>query len=465
MTGSIERVQRAFEAFCALAPQPSWLDPIRQRAVQQLVQAGFPGQGDERWKYTRLTPLVESSFRFPFEFSKDAPMPAAAGLHPYPSDWIRLVFVNGRWSAADSVIPPLGSGIRLTRLSQSLARPSDPSTRPPKNFGGLAQDFASAGLHDLRTTLGQVSAVGGDALTWLNTAFMEDGLSLSIDAGVTCSVPIHVIYVGSGAPAPILVQPRNWIHLGRGSSAVLVESHMASSDSAHWTNAVSEMILQEGAGLTHYQVQSDLGKSSVTTSAYIRQGRDSRYQGWTIALGAALARHQVHVTLDAPGGTCVMNGLYVLTDRQHVDFQTLIDHAHPNGKSRQVYKGILDGRSRAAFNGRIIVRQDAQQTDAQQINKNLLLSDGAVVDTKPQLEILADDVKCTHGAAVGQLDPEAMFYLKSRGVGQARARQILTHGFVNDLVSAMELEPIRARMDHWVAQQLGESEWVEEVSP
>ena len=252
--------------------------------------------------------------------------------------------------------------------------------------------------------------------------------------------------------------------LGAGSQATVIETWAGLSDEVYFTNAVTEVVLGDNAQLDHYKLQEEGARAFHIALTQVQHGRDSRFNSHSVALGAALARNDVRALFAREGSECTLNGLYMATGKKHLDNRTLIDHQSPRCTSRELYKGVLDGQSRGVFSGRVLVRHDAQKTDASQTNKNLLLSDEAVVDTKPQLEIFADDVKCAHGAAVGQLDEDALFYLRSRGIGQEAAKSLLTYAFASEMVNLIPLAPLRARVRELVTSRLPEWEKLKEVA-
>jgi Fe-S cluster assembly protein SufD len=275
--------------------------------------------------------------------------------------------------------------------------------------------------------------------------------------------PIHLLFVSTAHGKPTLSQPRNLIVLGVGSQATVIETWAGLSDEVYFTNAVTEVVLGDNARLDHYKLQGEAAGAFHIALTQVQQGRDSRFNSHSVALGAALARNDLRALFASQGSECTLNGLYMATGKQHLDNRTLIDHQSPRCTSRELYKGVLDGQSRGVFSGRVLVRHDAQKTDASQTNKNLLLSDEAVVDTKPQLEIFADDVKCAHGAAVGQLDEDALFYLRSRGIDQEAAKGLLTYAFASEMVNLIPLAPLRERVRELVASRLPAWEKLKEV--
>jgi Fe-S cluster assembly protein SufD len=389
-------------------PGGARLKRTRQAAIDRFAALGFPTTHNEEWKYTSLAPYLKTNYR------PALAAPLAAGL-PRAT----LVFVNGRFAPGLSTGRDL-PGLKLSSLKDALAR--------------------DAALED---RIGAAAAFEQNALAALNTAMFEDGAFLEIAAGAVIETPIELLFVSTGA-APVAAWSRNLILAGRDSQAQVVESYRGTGEC--FTSAVTEVFAADGAVFEHYKLQEESESALHFGLLAVRQGANSNFVSHNIALGAALARNEIAVILDGEGADSKLNGLYLTTGRQHIDNYTTLDHAQPHTTSHELYKGVLDGKSQAAFHGRIIVRPEAQKTDAIQRNKNLLLSDGAVINTKPQLEIYADDVKCTHGATVGQVDPDAVFYLRSRGIALEQARKLLTYAFTSEMTSAMKVASVRERL-------------------
>ena len=427
-----ETYQRQFEAFAANGGRegPSWLPGMRRAAMDQFVRVGFPTPRDEEWRFTPVAPIAQA------EFSPAAPTRvASAVLTPYRfghAEWPQLVFVNGKFAPEHSKIPALPSGVRVASLAAALA--DDPRV---------------VEAHLSRYARPDVSAFAA-----LNTAFMRDGGFVHVPAGVVLEQPIHLLFVstpGSSGAA----HPRNLIVVERGARASIVESYVGLEGAgAYLTNAVTEVFSGEDAWTEHTRLQRESEQAYHIGLTHVAQARGSHYRSFTLAVGAAISRHNLDVQLTAPGIETLMYGLYLARGEQVVDNHTAIFHDHPNCNSWEVYKGILEGRARAVFNGKVFVKPEAQKTDAKQTNRNLLLSPDAKVDTKPQLEIFADDVKCTHGATVGFLDPGAQFYLRSRGIPPDAARRLLTYAFAAEVVNEVALEPVRTELDRLVRARL-----------
>ena len=437
------------ESFARLGEPPARggrIGLLRQAAFARFAELGLPTLKDEEWKYTSLAPLARIDFTPPAAQATPArvtheQLDLLAGGPPGDGA-VRLVFLDGRYKPELSSRAASADGTFIGSLAAAIAE------RPELVDRELARH---ADHHH-------------DALTALNTAFIEDGAFIYLAAGAELRGPIHLLFISTATGKPTLSQPRNLILLGEGSRATLVESYAGLSDEIYFTNAVTEVVLGENSHLDHYKLQEESARAFHIALTQVRHGRHSGFTSHSVALGAALARNEVRVLLASEGSECTLNGLYMATGKQHLDNRTLIDHQAPRCTSRELYKGVLDGQSRGVFSGRVLVRHDAQKTDASQTNKNLLLSDEALVDTKPQLEIFADDVKCAHGAAVGQLDEDALFYLRSRGIGLEAAKSLLTYAFASEMVNLIPLGPLRARVRDLVTSRLPEWEKLKEAA-
>ena len=392
---------------------------------------GFPTTKNEDWHFTSVAPIAERTFR-----------PAAAGgviergdidrFNFGQSGWRTVVFVNGAFSKDLSSDAPLGDQVRVTSLASSI----------------------KAGTAGIDRYIGKIATFEQHAFTALNTAFMNDGAFIEIGADAVVEQPIHLLFFSDGEGVS---HPRNLIVTGRHSRATVIESYVSLGNSAYFTNAVTEISLGEGSHLDHYKLQRESESAFHVGTVQVREERDSQLHSFSLAVGGSLARTNIYTSLDGDAATCTLNGLYLTDGAQHVDNQTSIEHIAPNCPSHELYKGVLDGRSHGVFNGKVYVHPEAQKTDGKQSNNNLLLSPTARVDTKPQLEIFADDVKCTHGATVGRLDELAMFYLNSRGIGPETARILLTYAFAADVLETIELEPLRVELEKMVLARFVET--------
>ena len=411
---------------------PAWLTEARLAACGWVAEHGFPTLKDEDWRYTRLGPILD----IPFE-------PAAAGVgHRLSSSAIdalaadlcgtRLVFVNGHFAPELSWLAELPEGATVTNLASVLAEEAERLeplfSRPP-------------GPHH-------------HAFTALNAALTEDGAFVHLRAGTTVGEPIELVFFSDTGGSPLVSSPRSLVLAGPSSRVAIVETYVGVPGDIYCTNAVTEVVVEEGAAVEHYKVQDEPETAFHLALLDVRQGRGSTFSSHSVALGSRVARHEVRVRLEAEGAEVRVDGLYMPRGDQYHDNPILIEHAAPHCTSRQLYKGVLDGNGQGVFNGRVVVCPGAAGTDASQTNKNLLLSDHAEVDTRPRLEILADDVKCTHGAAVGRLDEDAVFYLRSRGIPHQAARGLLIYAFVNEIVERLGLEPLRALVGKLVAHRL-----------
>jgi Fe-S cluster assembly protein SufD len=299
----------------------------------------------------------------------------------------------------------------------------------------------------LEKYLGKIASFEQHTFTALNTAFIADGAVIEIPTETVVEQPIHFVFISDGEGVS---HPRNLIVAGRHSRATVIESYVSLRDGSYFTNAVTEIAVGEGAHVDHYKLQRESENAFHVGTVQAREERDSQFHSFSFAVGGSLARTNIYTSLNGDAATCTLNGLYLTDGSQHIDNQTSIEHIAPNCPSHEIYKGVLDGRSHGVFNGKVYVHPEAQKTDGKQSNNNLLLSPTARVDTKPQLEIFADDVKCTHGATVGRLDRAAMFYLNSRGIGPDTARTLLTYAFAADVLETIELEPLRKQLEKMV---------------
>jgi Fe-S cluster assembly protein SufD len=416
---------------------PPWLREQRRQAIARFAERGLPTTRDEEWRYTSLAPLAAMPLDLTASGASEAPI--AEALTPFligPASWNRLVFVNGRYVAKLSTVGSLPAGGYVGSLAEALITEAE-MVRP-------------------------YIAQSGDAFGALNAAFWADGAFVRLPAGAGLEEPIQLLFLATAREAPHAVHPRSLIVLERDSRLALVESYVALGVSAYLTNATTEVVLRPGADLDHHRIVLEGREAIHVGQTRVRQERDSRFASCVVALAGRLVRDDVTAALAAEGAECRLSGLFVVGGEQHVDIHTVVDHIAPRATSRQLYKGVLDGTARGVFSGRVVVRPGANGTDAHQTNKNLLLSDGVEVDSKPQLEIFADDVKCSHGAADGQLAADSIFYLKSRGLDEAAARTLLTHGFANEVLGRIRVEPIRSWCEDLLTGRLRGGRVVEE---
>ena len=409
---------------------PAWLNDLRDAAWERFDSAGFPTarRGNEPWKYTNVRPIAQGRFDSPARGKDPMELLLAAG-NSVPStgfepEWLSLIFVDGK----PVVTPGTRPGIVGT-LAPTLTEGGDDPTGTRENLGSHA-------------------TIAEDAFVALNTAFLNDGAYVRLPDNYDEEVFLNVVYVQDSPDS--VNYPRTLIVAGRNTRLTVFESYISvEPDNAHqyFTNAVTEVALGEGARLSHYRLLNESRNAYHVGTTRVTQARDSSYESGSFAMGCGLGRHDLSVLLDGTGAYCSLNGLYLTDNTEHMDNLVSIDHAHPHGTSRLYYKGILDGRSRAVFGGTVLVREDAQKTDAQQTDKNLILSDRAEVDSKPSLLIYADDVKCGHGATAGHIDEDTLFYMRSRGLDPQTASQILIHAFASEIIDTVEHEPVRDYLD------------------
>jgi Fe-S cluster assembly protein SufD len=413
------------------AEAPSWLTRARRRARDRFQALGWPTTADEDWRFTSVAPIVETRFALAVDGRTAL---GRADLTPFRLPEIarsELVFVNGRFVPDLSNIEALPRGVRVQNLASTLR--ADPE--------------------EVERHLTRVAPFERHAFTALNTALFADGAFLYIPPGDIIESPIHVLFVSTDEGRPTMAHPRVLAVVGENAQVSIVETY-AGLRSRYFTNAITEVVVGENASVDHYKIQRESLHAYHVATMQVVQKRNSRFHSHSLSFGGALVRNDVYAALDGEGVECTLNGLYLADDRRVVDNHTTIDHAKPHCDSREIYKGILADHARAIFNGKIIVRPDAQKTDAKQTNKALLLSEDAQINTKPQLEIFANDVKCTHGAAVGQMDEEAIFYLRARGLDVDEAKNLLIHAFAGDVLNRMPLEALRSRADALLLEQL-----------
>jgi Fe-S cluster assembly protein SufD len=426
----------AFRQLEQRADEPAWLRELRAQSFARFEQTGFPAVSDEDWKYTNVNQIAKSNFA-PALSSNGTLLAKDNRLASFIYEEARqsnLIFLNGIFRPDLSSVGALSEGVVALELGAALKSEE----------------------HELRIRrqLERASSVGDSGFAALNTALFAGGLFLKIPRGCVVESPIHLAFISETAAAAPAAFPRVLIVAEENSSATLIESYVSSSEGVYLTNSLIELVLEDNARLQHYKVQRESTDAFHVAKTRADLGANASYDTTTINFGAALSRHDIDVLMDHSGAECAVDGLYMVDGAQHTDTHSLIDHRQPNCTSHQLYKGILDGKSRAVFNGKVFVRHGAQQTDARQTNKNLLLSNEAQVDTKPQLEIFADDVKCTHGAAVGQLDEDEMFYLSSRGLSPVLARNLLTYGFAEEVIDKIKIDSIKRELDEAVLHRL-----------
>jgi Fe-S cluster assembly protein SufD len=412
---------------------PAWLTERRRHAFERFQNVGFPTTREEAWKYTDVAPIARTSFQ-PGAATGLA-LPDLERLLVPGLDGPRLVFVNGHYDAR-------------------LSRTSGP---PGVRVGRLTESWDAA-----ENRLGRVASIEENPFVALNTGLLHDGAHVRIDANVQAP-PVQVVHVTAPASGPTAAHPRTLVEIGPHAHLDLIQIFAGASGPATFTNAVTEAVVEENGHLEHATLQRHPDSAFHTATVEARLGRAARFTDHNHAFGGALARTDLNVTFDGEGGEASLNGLYLLRGTQHVDNHSRVDHARPHCTSNEFYKGILDDKSRGVFYGKVLIRKDAQKTNAGQTNKNLLLSDGALVDSTPALEINADDVKAAHGSTIGQIDRNQAFYLQARGLDAATARSLLTYAFAREVITRVRLQPLQAHLEDLLLSRLPHGAIVREV--
>jgi Fe-S cluster assembly protein SufD len=404
-----------------------WLWRLRQDAFARFCEVGFPTTHDEDWRFTNVSAIAQTPFRLT---RNGLARLSQQELEPYRITGVacQLVFVNGRFARELSSLGNLPDGVKVSSLAEEISG----------NPGAIEPHF------------GRYLDIRRDAFSALNTAFVEDGAYVHIPRGTLVEEPICLLFVSTTEDAPSMSHPRNLIVVEEDSQATFVEDYVSLDGGAVFSNTVTELVAGDHTVLSHYMIEREHKQAFNISTLRIQQGRSANVVSHSVLLGGALVRNNVHPVLAGEGGECLINGLFVGNGHQHLDNYMLVEHASPRCGSRQFYNGILDGHAHGVFHGRIIVHKDAQKTDAKQTNRNLLLSDDAQIDTKPQLEIYADDVKCTHGATIGQIEGDALFYLRSRGIDEVSARKLLLFAFASECLDRMKQGPVRKHVERLI---------------
>ena len=425
----------AFERQCA-ANGVSWLSPVRKAAIGRFAELGFPTLQHEEWRFTNVAPLAKTSYVLAEPTQQPVSLIDIGPFLPSVFTAHRIVFVNGCFVPLLSRLRDLPAGCVVDTLAE------------------LAETEPDA----LKPVLARHATYQDQPFTALNTAFLQDGVYVRIPDRTVVTDPIHVLYVTVPNGPPMVTHPRNLFVIGRSSQATIIESHVGLGEGVYFTNAVTELVAEDNAVVDHYKVELESKGATHIGTLQFHQGRDTNLSAHCISLGGGLVRHDINATLAGEGCNCTLNGLFMLAGEQHVDNHLRVEHAQPHGMSRENFYGILDGHAHGVFTGRIVVHKGAQKTDAKQTNKNLLLSEDAQIDTKPQLEIFANDVKCTHGATIGQIDYDALFYLRARGISEEAGRSLLTYAFARQSLSQIKIEPLRRQLHEAVVDRLPHGE-------
>jgi Fe-S cluster assembly protein SufD len=398
--------------------------------METFSRLGFPAPGSEDWKYTNVDPIAAVPFAHANGEGKTVTRDIFASAF-VDAACPRLAFVNGVYSERLSSLNGLPAGVRVASLRAALG----------SNEAALETYLCRAARHREQPFVA------------LNTALMEDGAVILVPEGCCLPAPVYLVFVSTAEARPLQAQPRNLVVLGAGSEAKVVESYIGPGTGNYFTNAVTELFAGENAILDYYRVQREGDRGFHIGALDVQLSSRCNFTAHAITLGGLLVRNDLRVVLDGEDSACVLNGLYLADGDRHIDNHTDIEHARPRTTSFELYKGILSGSARGVFNGKIIVHKDAQKTDARQTNKNLLLSENAVANSKPQLEIFADDVKCSHGSTIGQLDGDALFYLRSRGLAPDDARSLLSYAFASDVVGRVKIPALRERLDDYLVNR------------
>ncbi|HLP78808.1 MAG TPA: Fe-S cluster assembly protein SufD [Candidatus Paceibacterota bacterium] len=423
----------SFARFEKRDQQPAWMQPLREAGISSFAKQGFPTLHNEDWRYTNVAPIARLPFKPVLDLSVDAAVTAAAEKAAFTKlAGNRLVFVNGHYAPKLSAQSTVPAGVKIQNLAAALA-----------------ENPALVEKH-----LGKYAQPEGNAFTALNQAFFADGVFIHVPAGVEVAEPVQLIFISSTKQAGMTIQPRNLILAEANSKLTVIESYVHAGNPVYFTNAVTELVAGDNAAVELVKFQDESAEAFHVAMIHGQFGRASNVQVHSFALGAKLSRNNIRAKLAGEGLECILNGLYLTRGEQLADHHMIVEHAQPHCASHEYFNGILDDKSKGVFHGRILVQQVAQKTDAKQTNKNLLLSDDATANTKPQLEIYADDVKCTHGATIGQLNEESIFYLRSRGIGPDTARRMLVHAFAGEIIERIRCESAREELDKIIWDRL-----------
>ena len=421
-----------FRHFETEARKPGWLLPIRQAGLARFQELGLPTQAHEDWRFTNTTAITKLPFKPVFDPSAGVTPEQLSAFAFAKLPGVKLVFVNGHFSPELSSVKPLAAGVKAGSLAAAL-------------------DSEAAFLEK---HLGRYAQQADNGFSALNQAFFLDGGFVHVPAGQVVAEPIQFVYLTTPQQNGATFHPRNLIIAEADSQVTILESYVSPAGAGYFNNAVTELFAGENAHLEFVKLQDEAPDAFHLAAFHGEFGRSSNVNVHSFALGAKLSRNNIRTKLAGEGLECILNGLYLTRGEQLADHHMVVEHAQPHCASHEYFNGILDDKSRGVFHGRILVRPVAQKTDAKQTNKNLLLSDDAGADTKPQLEIYADDVKCTHGATIGQLNEESIFYLRSRGLGPETARRMLIHAFAGEIIERIQHEPAREELDKLVWDRL-----------
>jgi Fe-S cluster assembly protein SufD len=412
---------------------PDWLFAMRKAGLARFAEIGFPTLRDEDWRFTNTAPIGKLPFEPVLELAAEGLTRKSVSQFNFGAlKCNRLVFINGHFSEDLSMILPQPDGVRLGSLGAALEGEEPGFQKHLTRFDELKQN----------------------AFTALNSAFFQDGAYIFVPAGMAVADPVHLLFIATSSQPGATSHPRNVIMAGKGSRLTVLESYVCTQDVSYFTNTVTDFMIGENACVEHCKVQDEGVNAFHMARVHMELSRNCNFISHSFATGSKLSRNNITTALNGEGIECVLNGLYLTKDDQLADHHMVVEHLKPNCQSHEYFNGILDDRSKGVFHGRILVQQEAQKTDAKQTNKNLLLSDNATIDTKPQLEIYADDVKCTHGATIGQLNEESIFYLRARGMDLPTARRMLIHAFAGEIIDRIKCEMVREELDKVIWDRL-----------
>ncbi|MBD3225255.1 MAG: Fe-S cluster assembly protein SufD [Caldithrix sp.] len=406
---------------------------MRKDAISAFKDMGFPGPKDEEWRFTNLKPMLQKDFK-PVLQSVSHPL-SIEDVDQFGMDDLegaRLVFVDGFFAPDLSSESEIETGVQVTTMGSLL----------------------ESNNYEVIEKMARVAHHREEVFTALNSAFLNDGLVIHVKDGVSGEKPIHVVFVSTKKDQHQVTFPRMYVYAGKNSSLKLIEHYVGMEEAVYFTNTVSEIWLEVNATVDHYKIQNDTQDSYHIGNAYVYQEKDTNFNSHSLSFGAALSRNNIYARLDGENSTTLLNGLYMGHRKQHADNHLIVDHSAPHCNSHQIYRGILADKSHGVFSGKILVRQDAQKTDADQANDALLLSKDAQINSKPQLEIYADDVRCTHGATIGELHDDAIFYLMSRGIGKQQAHNILTYAFARNVIDDIKLSRVKTFVEDMLDKRL-----------
>ncbi len=430
-TQALQNYEQTFSQFekSTAGRELAWLQNLRRGGFERFAATGFPTMRDEDWRFTNPNAISQTAFRL---VRNGHSLPSRDRLAPFQIEGVscQLVFVDGRFAPGLSSTEKLARGVSVGNLASEIA----------KNPGAIEKH------------LGRYLNLERDAFGALNTAFIEDGGYIHVAKGVIAEEPISLLYVATSQDFPAVSHPRNLVIAEENSQVTVIEDYVSLGGGQALCNTVTELVAGDHSVVSHYMIEREHTKSFNVSTLRIQQGRAADVASHSVLVGGALVRNNVHPVLAGEGGECLINGLFIGNNRQHLDNYMLVEHTSPHCGSRQFYNGILAGHAHGVFHGRIVVHKDAQKTDAKQTNRNLLLSDTAQIDTKPQLEIYADDVKCTHGATIGQIEESALFYLRSRGIDEVSARRLLLVAFASECLDRMKPGPARTHVEKLVQE-------------